>query len=376
VGVTSTVKFTAGSGKTRPMSRAHLACFVLFLYLPILAGAQEVSTPAGAVVQSPPVPGPAVEEGRIKLDVVVTDKSGKPVSGLDSKDFSLFDNKQPAKILSFQTNEEAVQKAGQTAQVILFIDTVNLGIQAVEYTQQQIENFLRQNGGHLSHPVSIFLFTDEGVNIEAQPSTDGTALAAQLDKAGSRLRSIGRSAGANGAIERFQLSVQTLTEIVKSLASSPGRKVLIWAGPGWPLLIGPNIQIDAKGQQRLFQSIVELSTTMREARISLYSISFGEPDAGNFLYQGYLKGVRLADKANLPNLTLKVLAIQSGGRVLGPSNDLVGQINSCVEDAGVFYTLSFDPPRADRANEYHDLKVQVDKAGLTARTDTGYYNQP
>jgi hypothetical protein len=38
--------------------------------------------------------------------------------------------------------------------------------------------------------------------------------------------------------------------------------------------------------------------------------------------------------------------------------------------------LSFDPPRADRANEYHDLKVQVGKPGLVARTSTGYYNQP
>jgi hypothetical protein len=32
--------------------------------------------------------------------------------------------------------------------------------------------------------------------------------------------------------------------------------------------------------------------------------------------------------------------------------------------------------RADHANEYHDLKVLVNQPELTARTRTGYYNQP
>jgi hypothetical protein len=71
---------------------------------------------------------------------------------------------------------------------------------------------------------------------------------------------------------------------------------------------------------------------------------------------------------------LKVLAVQSGGRVLPPSNDLASEIDSCIQDANAFYTISFDPPRADKKNEYHDLKVVVDKPGLKALTNTGYYN--
>jgi hypothetical protein len=55
---------------------------------------------------------------------------------------------------------------------------------------------------------------------------------------------------------------------------------------------------------------------------------------------------------------------------------LAGQINTCVQDASTFYTLSFDPPRANKPNEHHDLKVQIDKPGLKAHTSTGYYNQP
>jgi hypothetical protein len=37
----------------------------------------------------------------VALDVVVTDKSGKPISGLKAEDFTLLDDKQPQKIESF-----------------------------------------------------------------------------------------------------------------------------------------------------------------------------------------------------------------------------------------------------------------------------------
>jgi len=70
------------------------------------------------------------------------------------------------------------------------------------------------------------------------------------------------------------------------------------------------------------------------------------------------------------------LALQSGGLVLDASPDIVRGIVRCVEDASAFYTVSFDPPHAAQPDEYHDLKVQIGAPGLSARTNTGYYDQP
>jgi hypothetical protein len=99
-------------------------------------------------------------------------------------------------------------------------------------------------------------------------------------------------------------------------------------------------------------------------------------DSSPLAYQAYLKEVKQSSQAKGANLSVKVLALHNGGRVLGLDNGLRAQIDTCVQDASAFYTLTFDPPHAGQANEYHDLKLQIDQPGLTAHTDTGYYNQP
>jgi VWFA-related protein len=369
------------------MCMSQRVCLVFFLCFPVLLGAQQSAAPASSP-QPPatsPSPAPADEsrQGRIELSVVVTDKSGKAVSGLELKDFTLLDNNQQGKILSFHAFDGTVHSDDPPVKVILLLDTVNVSFQQVADARQQIEKFLRQKGSRLAQPMSIYLFTNDGLKFQSEPSSDGNALAADLKQVDGQIRTIGQAQAGWGDLDRVLLSVRNLDSIAQNEANSPDRKILIWVGPGWPMLNSAQFQISSsQGQQQLFDSIVELSTSLREAHIALYSISSEEGSesiskvggGSPFLYQDFLKGVKSVQKASFSNLGLKVLAIQSSGRVLGPSGDLVGQIDSCVQDASAFYTLSFDPPRADKPHEYHDLKVIVGKPGLTARTNTGYYN--
>ena len=347
------------------MSLSRRACLALVVFLPFLSWAQQS-----------PVSTPQVAEGRIHLDVVVTDQSGKPVSGLELKDFKLLDNNQPAKILSFRPIDQTAHKAHPPVEVILLLDTLNETHQQVAYVRQEVAKFLRQNGGHLAQPVSLFVLTSDGLDAQRLPSADGNALAEKAYHIDDALRTVGRRGSVWGADELFQRSVKTMTDIADAEAKKPGRKLLIWAGAGWPMLDSPRIQTTYQGQQQIFDVIVRLSTRLREARISTYSISSGNPVLGTYHYKDFLSGVPSALKASAPNLVLKVLAVQSGGDVFGPDNDMTAQINRCVQDAQAFYTLSFDPPPAAQANEYHDLKMLVGQPGITARTNTGYYNQP
>src|ERR1700722_14996742 len=73
---------------------------------------------------------------QITLDVVVTDKSGKPVPGLQQQDFTLLDNKQPQKILVFG----AVQSGASDppVEVVLVVDEVNTTFTNVSFERAQI----------------------------------------------------------------------------------------------------------------------------------------------------------------------------------------------------------------------------------------------
>jgi VWFA-related protein len=318
-------------------------------------------------------PGPA-PTSRINLDVVVTAKSGPPVGDLQQQDFTLLDNKTPRHLTSFQ----AVAGSQNTTHILLVIDAVNTSYENIAYERAEVDKFLRANGGHLPQPMALAFFTDTGTQIQSNWTTDGNVLSASFDQYAIGLRNLRRSSQYE-AQDRFSLSLKALGQIVQHEADVPGRKLIFWVSPGWPLLSGPRVELDGKQLNEIFASIVGLSTELRRARVILYSISPLGTNEGlgrNFYYQSFLKGVSNANKAELGNLSLQVLAVQSGGLALTSSNDVASLLQQCLADAQSYYEVSFDPSPADRRDEYHSLEIKVDKPGLTARTRQGYYAQP
>jgi len=310
----------------------------------------------------------------LTLDVVVSDRLGKGVPGLQAQDFIVLDNKKPQKILSFQ----APGAHTEPTEIILVVDEVNTSFTNVTYERDEIKKFLLRNGGKLAHPVTLAFFSDNGTQILNDSSRDGNSLLATFDQHETALRTIRRSTGFYGAVERFQLSLNMLNSLTERESQTPGRKIVILISPGWPLLSGPNVQTSNKEVQALFSSIVSASTAMRNARMTLYSVDpLGVADSGRlFYYQEFLKPVSAPKNAQPANLALQVLATQTGGLVLNASSDIAGQIERCVADADTFYTLTVEMPPAEQPNEYHGIEVKVELPGLTARTRRGYYEQP
>ena len=138
----------------------------LFLFSCLTAFAQQNDRPA---------PAPAEKESPHQARCSRTAKSGHVLSGLRQQDFTLLDNKEPQKIVSFRTVEGATATT-DPVEVILLIDEVNTSFANVGMERQEIEKFLRQNSGELIRPVSIVLFSDSGSTIGTAPSRDGKAL--------------------------------------------------------------------------------------------------------------------------------------------------------------------------------------------------------
>jgi VWFA-related protein len=410
-------------------------CLLTIFLLLSLARAQEASIPAkpaqkhdAAVSASEPqgsaqYPSGSDEgEGLIHLDVVVTDQTGKPVSGLKAADFTVLDGGQPEKIVSFHAYGEAGASPDPPVAITLVLDTLGLPPDLASRERLSVEAFLRQNGGRLAQPISILMLTETGLWRVGLPSTDGNALAesvaknrvtisngnpnhlsAQIDQG---WQSQAPQAGTINPYHATDLPGEAALKALGAIATAerrqPGRKLLIWVGPGWGVGSG-NPEEHAKTQpdkQALFDRIVWFSTLLRLARVSLYTFSVGEVSPLN---DAKGRDLMLDPKAldpkemgfpwyavhpvtspqQLPgfpyealNLNRKVLAIESGGRVIDSRGDPLHQIDDCAREPSAFYTLTFNPSPADHADEYHDLKVDVRQPGLTAHSDTFYYDQP
>jgi len=331
----------------------------------------------------PPVaaPTPLAGAGPITLDVVVTDKAGNPIAGLKQEDFSLLDNKQPAAIRSFAAHElGAPGEKSDAVGLFLLIDDVNADFNIVSTVRTQIENYLRADGGHLAMPLGIFLLTDTGLTQVTPVSTDGNALASALHQKDGQLHQIPRSAGFYGGEERLEISLQGIATLGQYLGKADGRKLVVWIGPGWPIFDNPNVMISPQQQRKLFSTVVELSSMLREAGITIDSVDpLGPSDAAsarNFLWESFMKPVAKPSKADPGNLALQVFAMHTGGTVEAGSNDITGEITRCAKDAKAWYSLSFDPQKTDTPNAWHDVQVKVDRPNVKVRTDNGYYAQP
>ena len=408
-----------------------IRCRFLFVALVLLpcAGAQPSGTHPGTATQAeptaassqPPATASTAPEGLLHLDVVVDTPAGNPVAGLEAADFSLLDNGQPAKIVSFHAYSVVVPPHPLVS-ITLLLDTFQVPRELQRIERTQVEDFLRQNGGHLAQPISLLMLNDTGLWRVGQFSDDGNALADALahnrvtrfvvdnwTEVAERMgrtsnQSLAEAAG-TGTVMAFSRAESAPIAALSSLAMiaaaerrQPGRKLLVWVGPGWGTASGnnPTLPADSRQQnQALFDDIVWFSGLLRLARVSVCSVSAVETRSASgqienppspstspdFTAKAMHPATSPLDAAPLA-LNRKVLAIESGGSAPDPTSgdpvrlDMVQLLGDCVRSPSAFYTLTFNPAPAQHADEYHDLKVNLRAPGLTVRTNTGYYDEP
>ena len=211
---------------------------------------------------------------------------GKPFSGLATEDFTLLDNGVWRKIVSFAVSNQATDENERLTEVVLVLDEVNLAPFQFELVKSQSIEYLRQNGGHLAQPVSIYWFTTFGLYASAQPTTDGNLLAD--DVAHGRSHRVlwqlppHREQHVTPESERYKQWDPALDQFTASLSSaetSRAGRFLVWMGFGWPAR-GPLERKDNApfmgswlvSSSTPFTSLVELSTRIREARMDDFHV--------------------------------------------------------------------------------------------------------
>jgi VWFA-related protein len=331
---------------------------------------ESVQDPLAAPESAPQSPAMNAESG-IHLDVVVTDASGKPVTGLRQGDFSLLDDGKPQKIVSFAAFDGVKSKPDPPVEVILVIDALNNSFVEMGFILQGLEKYLRENGGQLLQPTSIARLTVAGMKTLSGPSLDGNALADVVHGIGASNMPIG--------VYTFPPSMNALARLAQDEASKPGRKLLIWLGTGWPtpaMIRETYTPTDERQQRENYQLMLQVSKALLDGHMVVY----GGSTASDFYMRDFLKGAGKASDLDPRVLSLDVLAFKSGGRgelpAINADSVVTAALNHFVQEASAYYAISFNPPLTEKTDEYHDLKVAIDRAGLNARTVSGYYDQP
>ncbi len=339
---------------------------------------------------------------RVILNVEVTDANGKPVKGLKEEDFTLLDNRQTQTLASFR---EVAGSAGfAPARVVLLIDALNESPRSLKNDRGEINHFLEQGPSHLPYPTSIAVLSDSGVLV-GKPFRDRDDVLREVNEFADNLHSFECVADSNlktttaanvmpgvSAVtasthaldclnQRFQRSVSALNKLARREIDAPGRVILIWIGPGWPLLTGKEFLPDTAAlRDNFFSNLVDLSTAIREAQVTLDSVAvpdlFHTVELRNNHEDAFLDGVPTSADASAGSLALELLAHQSGGQIVNDSKDIVSGIAKCLTDAESFYVLSFDSPAATVPGEFHSVQIRVDIPGVRVRSNTMYYGQP
>ncbi len=383
------------------------------------AQSSDVTTPQ---LKTRPSSDQSADTRTVILDVIARGKAGDPIRGLLAQDFVLTDGK--SRIGPGALKLSASPDDRHNTQLIIVIDAINSSLPELSESEEAVEAFLESRPGPLKSPTSILIVSDaapqgasnkpnapEVTNTTVRPgdlflrrippSTDAALLIRGLKSYGTQLHRILDAQGSLGEGQRVGLSLQALSSIGDALSSQPGVKLVIWISPGWPMVI----RSEAKSSDQLFDSVIYFSNLLRKARIILYSIdpagvtprdSSAETEAfllasrpgtirangrapdipndvGDSYYQQFLKGVRNPKESNANDLSLQVLAYQSGGLVLQHGNDLKAQISKCASDEDALYSLTYSPESGTGLDVYHDLKVTLSKSSEPFRARTGMY---
>lgn len=247
---------------------------------------------------SPPLATSASSQPQtIHLDVLVKDKSGQPVHGLAAQNFTIFDKGQPQKLDSFTAVNAQDHPDG--VNVLIVVDMINIGFNSVAWAREQMGEFLRQETGKLGHPTSIAVLTEDGLQMMSGSTTDGNVLQQTFQKFGTDLRAVNRSAGWEGLDEMMETSLKEFSEILAVEQTRPGRKLLLFISPGWPMLANQGSTEDLRAAQWVFNVDVRLTDTIRDARTAIYGLTpseLGREDP--FYYQSFLKPVTKVTRRN------------------------------------------------------------------------------
>ena len=367
----------------------------------------------------------------VQIDVLVNDKSNKPVGGLKREDFELFDNNKPQRISNFSYEETRARRMGESANQIraqalpraitaaevnrvmaFVIDTLHIKFGNLNRARRVLVDFVdnKMQPGDLV----LILPTGGGSGFLQQFTSDRRLLHRAIDRlrplyftnavvpfrslerrspvmnaAGERrfsdregaLSMPDAGAGASGNVDPLEeadvrTSLGALNETVKYMASFPGRKVSVFISEGFRMY-----------QTRTEPDLLNTTALAARANVVFYTIDprglevltlDAADDVGANENNPVTTAVISATGQKRSDFfesqdSLNVIACDTGGKFYRNNNDIQRGLDGVLEENSAYYMLGFYPEAGKWDGKYHKVKVVVrGRPELTVSFRKGY----
>jgi VWFA-related protein len=361
------------------------------------------STPPSASLPPASVTTLSVTAREILLDVLVTDSSGHPVTGLKASDFRVTEEGDSQVIKSLEehhpmsaaevaklqsspklppnTFTNFTPVANTNASTVILLDTLNTPLIAQMYLRAQMIAYLKNMQPGAS--IAIFQLDTEMRLIQGFSSDQQTLLAAAESKRDmpSLQRPIRGTPEEYRRVKR-EILRDGLQSMGRYLAAFPGRKNLIWFTGEVPLTIfGTGLGNPFRDSFRVVgvDNTDDLADALTLSRVAVYPIDTrglqadpqfdvsqkGPPSGG--------AGQRFQVRQAFNEFDLDDVASATGGKAYYNTNGLKETIAEIVGNGSNYYSLAYSTTNKDWDGRFRKIKVVVDRPGVTVQHRRGYY---
>lgn len=394
---------------------------------------------APAAPATPPAPGqpPATPGDQpvfrggvnfVRVDAIVTDRQGNPVTDLTQDDFEVIedDKKQtidtfrlvridtqapvetPGRLTTRQDEENAA--ADEDARIfVFFLDEYHVRLGNSMAARKHLIDFVQTQLGpkdlvSVMYPLSpldsVILTRDHRQLVNAIDRFQGrkfdyTPRNALEDRYANQPTEV---------VERIrrQVSLSALTGLsVKLGALREGRKAIVLVSEGYIALLPPqlrgamatmpglgnpnrnnplagenNFQEDRARFTAELDVQSELQRVFEEANRSNTAIYAVDPrglSTGEFDIQDNVAGRASQDALRQTQNTLQVLAGETDGRAIINRNDLAVGMKQIVRDSSAYYLIGYNSTQSRSDGKFHPIKVRVRRPGVQVRARKGYW---
>jgi VWFA-related protein len=316
------------------------------------------------------------------LDMVVTDAKGNIVTDLKRDDFHVTEANEPEKILNFDapaahalnpeltinSTEELDRLAPNAPVNIILLDEFNTRFEDMAFARYSLKKFLNRQPGKLDTPTMLLAVDLQHFTVVHDYTQNKDDIISALDHHFAAYP--WQAQQGQWRADRINLAFLTLRRVAEAVIGHPGHKNMIWIGRGFPSVRWEGVPVDTVNLVN--NAVQDCVNILRDARVTLYTI---DPAGVQIDPQAYGR-IAGRDDPFGGEYQFNILAKATGGRTLYGRNDVDAEIGTSIRDGASFYSLTYRPENTSLdPSKFRNIKITIDRPGLTVYTRQGYYLQ-